>query len=295
MMQGRYRVMLGLVLIVVFADQLTKEWATQYLRLPSRSCTRGQAACLLRCDTLPSSKPSSQATTSPCHALCEKELRLCREAEQKEEELHQSRLAKLRSLPLCREVRQPWPGAKPVCVVFPGIFHLQYEFNPGTALGMFGELPSWFRRTMFFVVTIFAMGFILFLFRFRITEHNRLMIWGLSSVMAGAIGNFMDRIRFNYVVDFLDVFLPLGQGRVFHIPTFNIADIAISVGVGLILLDAFLPERSNEPPTSEGRTPLPSSPSGEPLSATPPAPDGDRPLKAEPSTPDPQTGSSSSL
>lgn len=65
--------------------------------------------------------------------------------------------------------------------------------------------------------------------------YSCVLVVALSLVMGGAVGNFTDRIRFDYVVDFLDFYI----GK-YKWPTFNVADIAISIGVGLIFLDMIL-------------------------------------------------------
>ena len=61
----------------------------------------------------------------------------------------------------------------------------------------------------------------------------------MSSVIAGAVGNLIDRVRFGAVVDFLDFHL-----AGYHWPAFNVADSAIVIGAGLLLLDGLVPRRS---------------------------------------------------
>jgi signal peptidase II len=74
-------------------------------------------------------------------------------------------------------------------------------------------------------------------------EKRRDDAWGLALVLGGALGNIVDRIRFGYVVDFMD--LHFGEWRPFLV--FNVADAAITIGVLLLLLRALL-TRKDKPP-----------------------------------------------
>jgi signal peptidase II len=67
---------------------------------------------------------------------------------------------------------------------------------------------------------------------------------GLALILGGAVGNLLDRVRFGYVVDFLDFAI---SGH--HWPAFNVADSAICIGVGLLFLDMLRNEESQEPRT----------------------------------------------
>src|SRR5690606_33350206 len=62
--------------------------------------------------------------------------------------------------------------------------------------------------------------------------------WGLPLVLGGALGNLVDRIRYGFVVDFIDVYMQM-DGQPKHWPTFNVADISICVGVALMAIDMF--------------------------------------------------------
>lgn len=123
----------------------------------------------------------------------------------------------------------PWHGA---VRVIPGFFDLTYVRNPGAAFGILsGDHGTW--RTVFFVgITLVALGVIAVLIR---KAHERLLIVAFSLIAGGAIGNLIDRVRFGEVVDFIEWYY-----RSYHWPTFNIADSAISVGVGLLVVDMFL-------------------------------------------------------
>lgn len=112
--------------------------------------------------------------------------------------------------------------------------NLTYVRNPGAAWGFLSRTEGSFRRPFFIGISCVAMIFILYLF-VRLQRGQRLLMLALSLVMGGAIGNFIDRVRYNYVVDFLDC--RLGS---FKWPTFNVADVAITVGVILLFAEMFI-------------------------------------------------------
>ena len=78
-----------------------------------------------------------------------------------------------------------------------------------------------------------AIGAIIYIY--RSAQGQKLLQTGLMLILGGAIGNLIDRVRIGYVVDFID-----WHYKNHHWPTFNIADVAISVGVGLFILDAIV-------------------------------------------------------
>lgn len=118
--------------------------------------------------------------------------------------------------------------------VIAGYFNLTYVHNPGAAFGILARADSGFRIPFFIAVPILALGVIGYLFH-KINDKDRLMATALSLVIGGAFGNLIDRATYNYVIDFLD----FHWRYQIHFPTFNVADIAICVGVGLLILDMF--------------------------------------------------------
>jgi len=114
--------------------------------------------------------------------------------------------------------------------IIPGFFNLTLVYNPGAAFGIFATLPDTSRRIVLGVVTVIA---VIVIFRLASNEaKDRPILQGaLSSILAGAIGNLIDRLRFDAVVDFLDFYV-----GTYHWPAFNIADSAISVGVAIVFL-----------------------------------------------------------
>jgi lipoprotein signal peptidase len=120
--------------------------------------------------------------------------------------------------------------------VMPG-FDLRYARNPGAAWGLLADVRERYRRPFFIGVSVLAMAFIVFTYSRASQEQRRLRL-ALALILGGAIGNFIDRMAYGYVVDFVDWHARL-FGRVRHWPTFNIADAGITVGVLLLALDIF--------------------------------------------------------
>jgi signal peptidase II len=118
---------------------------------------------------------------------------------------------------------------KPIEVI-PGLFNLTLTFNPGAAFGMFADLPDHWRRIALGVVTVFAIGVVT---RFMLVEAKKdpLSKYALVAIIGGAIGNLIDRMRYDSVVDFLDFYY-----QSYHWPAFNIADSAICIGVTILII-----------------------------------------------------------
>jgi signal peptidase II len=128
--------------------------------------------------------------------------------------------------------------------------HAEFIFaqNPGGAWSFLRSVPDSLRRPFFLVISVAAIVFIISIYR-RIRPEQRALKWGLPLALGGAMGNLVDRIRYGYVIDFIDVYLKSG-GHEKHWPTFNVADIAIVVGVALMALDMMFSRRPAPPPLS---------------------------------------------
>lgn len=113
--------------------------------------------------------------------------------------------------------------------VIPGFFNLTHIYNPGGAFGFLSGSTSELRHLFFLVASALAMGLILFLY-IKTPIGQGLLEFGLSLIMGGAIGNMIDRIRIGKVIDFLDVYV-----KDIHWPAFNVADSAITIGIGLFI------------------------------------------------------------
>ncbi len=124
-------------------------------------------------------------------------------------------------------------------------FDFIYTLNPGGAWSFLRNLPENFRRPFFLFVSAAAIVFIVSVYR-RIHKDQWAMRWGLPLALGGAVGNLVDRIRYGSVIDFIDIYMIRG-GREIHWPTFNVADIAIVVGVLLMGLDTVTASRRHGP------------------------------------------------
>jgi lipoprotein signal peptidase len=120
--------------------------------------------------------------------------------------------------------------------VTPG-FDLRYARNTGAAWGLLADVSERYRRPFFVGVSVLAMAFIVFTYA-RSPEEQRRLRLALALILGGAIGNFIDRMAYGYVVDFVDWHARL-FGRMRHWPTFNVADAGITAGVLLLALELF--------------------------------------------------------
>jgi signal peptidase II len=122
--------------------------------------------------------------------------------------------------------------------VVPEYFRLRYAENPGAAWGLFGKLPRHIRGPLFHLVSLGAVILIgLYFSKLGANPRNeRWALWGLPLVLGGALGNYIDRLARGFVIDFLEAHW---HDRA-QWPSFNVADAAIVVGVGLLLVDAFV-------------------------------------------------------
>ncbi len=113
--------------------------------------------------------------------------------------------------------------------VINGLFSITYLRNRGAAFSFLAE-ASW-RLPFFLLATVIAVIAIMIAFS-KLRDDQRLAAFSLTLILAGAVGNLIDRVRMGEVVDFLDVYW-----KTHHWPAFNVADSAICVGVALLALD----------------------------------------------------------
>ena len=126
--------------------------------------------------------------------------------------------------------------------VIPGFLDLHYIRNKGAAFGFLDEKHASFRLPFFYGVSFVAIGIILYLFH-KMDDSEYLVPVALSLVLGGAVGNLIDRIRLGEVIDFIY----FHYHRSFYWPAFNVADIAITVGVFLLIVRMFFFERKDQP------------------------------------------------
>jgi signal peptidase II len=163
--------------------------------------------------------------------------------------------------------------------------HLMFVLakNRGGAWGLLQGQSENVRRPFFLLVSVAAIAFIVTLYR-RLQPRQHALKWGLPLVLGGALGNVFDRVRYGHVIDFIDyradwirkmneLIQKYNPTHVVtdHWPTFNVADIAICVGVGLMAVD-MLTSRRGKPATPdvpvEPEPALAGTAAAEPASAT---------------------------
>ena len=127
--------------------------------------------------------------------------------------------------------RHPRPAG--MVEVIAGRWRHRYVENPGAAWGFLSQVEGDWRTPFFLLVSLVSMV-VVWTMVHRSAPREVLLRLGLALVFGGAVGNFIDRARLGYVIDFID--WHLGDG--FAWPTFNVADAAISSGVALLLLDS---------------------------------------------------------
>jgi signal peptidase II len=120
--------------------------------------------------------------------------------------------------------------------VIRNFFNLSYAQNTGVAFSMFdqqGDPGRWGLS----VVAVVA-GVLVLYFFWRTPRSDDRILGSLALLLAGIAGNVVDRLRLGFVIDFIDI-----QFGSWHYPTFNVADAAICIGAGLLILDVFLSKR----------------------------------------------------
>ena len=177
-------------------------------------------------------------------------------------------------------------------VVVKGTFDLILTRNPGAAWSMLGDLkPDWLRVALFIVLSLLAIAFI-FYYASKAKPEQRLFLWGLGFVLGGAVGNLIDRVMAGSVVDYLEFYsrapwmvdlLGCSKGWGCRFPAFNVADIAINVGVGLLILDAIFTTFRKEPAVVDEPLPIGAFTPVDPAAPPVAAPSTDAAPPAEPS------------
>lgn len=130
--------------------------------------------------------------------------------------------------------------------VIPGFFNFAYAQNTGVAFSMFaenGDTGRWALSALAFLAATLVIYFF-----WRTPRSDDRILGALALLLAGILGNVIDRVRLGFVVDFID--FQIGN---WHYPTFNIADIAICTGAGLLILDMFLTRNDDKETESKDK------------------------------------------
>ena len=127
--------------------------------------------------------------------------------------------------------------------VIPDLFQLVHVRNTGAAFGL-GANASTKLVPILLNAGAIAVFCVVVVYALRTAVTDRVLQTGLHLILGGAIGNLLDRFRFGYVVDFLDVYV--GSH---HWPAFNVADSAICIGIALLFLD--MRKKPEETPAAE--------------------------------------------
>jgi signal peptidase II len=120
--------------------------------------------------------------------------------------------------------------------VFPG-FNLFFTFNTGSAFGFLNNASGW-QGWLFSSIAI-AVSIFLIIWQFKINTKYAWLKIALALILGGTLGNLYDRIFYQYVIDFLDFYF-----REWHYATFNLADSAICVGAGMLIIHTFQKEKA---------------------------------------------------
>ena len=137
----------------------------------------------------------------------------------------------------------PFQGAAtPKYPIISGFLYLTHHRNDGAAWGVFsGQL------VFFVIITVFALGVFVYLAKDLCFRSQFFYSTGLTLLTGGALGNFLDRIRQGFVVDFIDVYI-----FTYNFPVFNVADIALTIGMfsfafHMLFLDGKQPKLGQTP------------------------------------------------
>ena len=113
------------------------------------------------------------------------------------------------------------------------LFQLTYVRNTGASFSFLAHAGGWQRWLFVGIASTASVAMVFWLKHLPKGRHWEAAAWAL--VLGGAVGNLIDRIAYGYVIDFLDAYY-----RSWHFPAFNVADSAITVGVGILLIDALV-------------------------------------------------------
>jgi signal peptidase II len=120
--------------------------------------------------------------------------------------------------------------------VISSLVTVEYKRNNGFAFGLLQKAPASTQNLFFVGVPVFALILIILIF-IKLQDNQVLTSLALTTILAGAVGNLVDRLHYGYVVDFLDIL---------KVTSFNIADVSIIVGVILMFIGTWSQSRNQE-------------------------------------------------
>ena len=144
--------------------------------------------------------------------------------------------------------------------VIDGFFAFKYAENPAAAFSLTGSLPDSFRWPFLVLISLFA-GVGITIWYLKLKEADWSIFTAFPLIIAGAVGNLIDRVRLAYVIDFLDAYVTSPAGAATwlrahfgttHWPTFNIADSCIVIGAFLVVFRTIRPV-AKAPPLVESK------------------------------------------
>jgi signal peptidase II len=126
-------------------------------------------------------------------------------------------------------------------LIIDGFFNITYVRNTGVAFGILDPVSLPLKSALLALLSLAAIAGVI-LYSWRTPVSKTLLQVALNLILAGAVGNLYDRIKYGYVVDFIEVYF-----RGYRWPSFNLADSAITVGVGLLTVELFRRETHDSP------------------------------------------------
>ena len=208
--------LVGIVVVFVAIDQGSKNWALNALTRPA---TSEELQLDQRCNVVP--RPKRTDADDPCRKW---------------------------RYGLVTRYGQRVVTTDQIAVV-DGVFSFKYAENPAAAFSLTGSLPDQFRWPFLVLISLIAGVGITFWY-FKLKDPDWAIFTAFPLIIAGAVGNLIDRVRLAYVIDFLDAFLTSPAGAATwlrahfgtnHWPTFNIADSCIVIGALLVVLRTIRP------------------------------------------------------
>lgn len=131
---------------------------------------------------------------------------------------------------------QPWTGHE----IIPGFFNMVHVLNKGAAWGFLDDDSIDWQRPLFIAISLVAVAAIGWMLRSS-RDDDGWLIAGLGMIAGGAVGNAIDRVWLGFVIDFLDFY-----AGGYHWPAFNVADSALTVGAGCVIISMLLNRKTAE-------------------------------------------------